>query len=463
MKPIISFFHRFSVRVTVALIVSMFFVAALSNFFIYKYTLDFQFKDLREKLTIIAQTAALTIDVDKLQQIPLTQAGVNTPQYYETAEMLKEIKRANRTIRYVYIMTATSEPGILQFIVDPNLLTKEEYKKGLMVFPGDRYDATRFPEMIKGFDQPIADAKLYTDVWGVTLSGYAPIRTKDGKVFAMLGVDMMADQVYQMQRRVHERGLLVLLMGVLFSVALGIFVSRRAIQPVRQLADATRFIAQGDLDYQVEVKGNDEIAALTESFNFMVRNLAQSREKLHNYFYRVMQSLVRLLEAKDAYTKGHSERVSEYAGKIAEAMGYDLERVEKVKEISHLHDIGKLVIHENVLNKKGPLTDEEWLMIKEHPVLGEEVLKGAVFEEEMLAMVRSHHERCDGKGYPDKLQGDEINIFAQIISVADAFDAMTSSRAYRAALTRKEALAEIQANSGTQFSAKVVSAALKVL
>jgi HD-GYP domain-containing protein (c-di-GMP phosphodiesterase class II) len=463
MKRIVSFFHRFSVRVTIALIVSMFFVAALSNFFIYRYALDFQFKDLQEKLRIIAQTATLAIDVEKLQQVPLTRAGMSTPQYYAVAETLKEIKRANERIRYIYTMAKTSEPGVLQFIVDPNLLTKEEYKKSLTAFPGDRYDATHFPEMLKGFEQSMADAKLCTDVWGVTLSGYAPIRDKEGKVVAILGVDMMADQVYQMQRRVHERGLFVLLLGIIFSVTLGIVVSRRVIEPIRQLADATRFIAKGDLDYQVEVKGSDEIAALAGSFNSMVRNLSQSREKLHNYFYRVMQSLVRLLEAKDAYTKGHSERVSDYAGRIAESMGFDSEKVERIKEISHLHDIGKLVIHENVLNKKGPLTDQEWKMIKEHPALGEEVLKGAVFEDEMLAMVRSHHERYDGSGYPDKLKGNEINIFAQIISVADAFDAMTSSRAYRTALTREKALAEIKANSGLQFNAKVVEAALAVL
>ncbi len=463
MKKIISFFHRFSVRVTIALIASMCLVAALSNFFVYRYALDFQFKDLREKLIIIAQTAALTIDAEKLQQVPLERSGIETPQYHAIAHILKTIKRANSSIRYVYTMAKTTEPGILQFIVDPNLLTKEEYAKGLTVFPGDRYDATHFPEMLKGFDEPIADTKLYADAWGVTLSGYAPIRDPKGEVIAILGVDMMADQVYQMQRRVHKRSLFVFLLGILFSVGLGIFVSRRIIKPVRQLADATQCIAKGDLRCQVEVKGSDEIAALAESFNSMAQSLLQSRERLHNYFYRVMQSLVKLLEAKDAYTKGHSERVSDYAGKIAESMGLDVESVEKVKEISHLHDIGKLAIHEDILNKRGPLTDAEWVKIKEHPALGEKVLKGAIFEDEMLSMVRSHHERYDGSGYPDKLKGSEIHLFAQIISVADAFDAMTSSRAYRSILTREEAFAEIRACSGKQFNPKVVEAALAVL
>lgn len=463
MKNLASFFNRFSVRVAILLIVSMAAVAAISNFFIYRYALDFQFQDLREKLTVIAQTAALAIDAQTLQQVPLTPDGTQSDSYKSVAETLMTIKKANSPIRYIYTMAKTDEDGVLQFVVDPNLVTNDERKKGLTAFPGDRYDARAFPEMIKGFERPMADTKLYVDNWGVTLSGYAPIRDRTGKAVALLGVDVTADHVYQMQRNVHERGLWVLLLGILCSIPLGIFVSRRVIRPVRKLAYATHRIAEGDLDHRVEVSGQDEIAALARSFNVMAQSLSLSREKLHDYFYRVMQSLVRLLEAKDAYTKGHSDRVSQYAGKVASFMGLNPEQVEKIKEISHLHDIGKLVIYEEILNKKAPLSSEEWLMIKEHPVLGEEVLKGAVFEEEMLAMVRSHHERYDGNGYPDKLKGDQIHMFAQIISVADAYDAMTSSRAYRLALTREQALAEIRANSGTQFNPRVIEAALAVL
>ena len=172
---------------------------------------------------------------------------------------------------------------------------------------------------------------------------------------------------------------------------------------------------------------------------------------------------MRILEAKDAYTMGHSERVAEYSKEIALEMGFSQEKAETVRRAGELHDIGKLVIDERIINKKGNLTDEEWKIVKDHPIVAEEVLRPVFIDEEMLAMVRSHHERYDGTGYPDKIKGDSINIFAQIISVADSYDAMTSRRSYREALSKEEAIEQLKKNSGTQFNTQVVKAFLKVL
>jgi putative nucleotidyltransferase with HDIG domain len=172
---------------------------------------------------------------------------------------------------------------------------------------------------------------------------------------------------------------------------------------------------------------------------------------------------VRSIEAKDSYTRGHSDRVAEYAQKIALKMGFSREKAEMVKKVAQLHDIGKLGIDERILNKVEKLTDEEWGMIKKHPETGEEILKPVFLDEKMLALVRSHHERYDGTGYPDGLKGDKTDILAQIVSVADSYDAMTSTRAYRKSLTKEEAVAELKKNSGTQFNPKVAAAFLEVL
>ena len=115
------------------------------------------------------------------------------------------------------------------------------------------------------------------------------------------------------------------------------------------------------------------------------------------------------------------------------------------------------------MNKVEKLTDEEWRIIKEHPVMGEEILGPVFLDKRMLSIVRSHHERYDGKGYPDKLKGDEIDILAQIVSVADSYDAMTTTRAYRAPLGKEAAIEELKKNSGTQFNPNVVEAFLKIL
>ncbi|MCX6340466.1 MAG: HD domain-containing protein [Candidatus Aureabacteria bacterium] len=119
---------------------------------------------------------------------------------------------------------------------------------------------------------------------------------------------------------------------------------------------------------------------------------------------------------------------------------------------------GGIIIQKEILNKQGRLTDEEWKIIHDHPMISEDILKPVVFDKEMLDIVRSHHERYDGIGYPDKMDGKSINIFAQIIAVADSYDAMTSARAYRPALSKGDAIEELKKYSGTQFNPRVVEA-----
>ncbi len=440
------------------LVLSMFFVGAMNNFLIYKFALDSQLDALRNQLMIIAQTAVLVIDADTLMRVSLNPEGVNAPQYKNIAQKLQKIKEINLPIKYIYTMTKTEEKGIWQFIVDPSPLNEEDAS-----YPGDKYNVARFPEMLKGFDIPSADKKLEVDEWGVTLSGYAPIRDKKGKAVAMLGIDISADDVYLTQREIRKRAVFTLVLGIIFSLSLGMLVSNRIADPIRKLAEGTRRIAKGDLQYQVEIKGRNEISELANSFNEMAGSLSESQKKLHDYFYRAMESLVRLLEAKDAYTRGHSGRVAEYTEKIALKMNFPQKEVESLRKIAKVHDIGKLGIQKSILNKKEKLNEREWKIIQEHPIIGEKILKPIVFNKKMLAIVRGHHERYDGKGYPDGIKGDDIAISSQIVSVADTYDAMTSTRAYRIALSKEEAIEELQKNSGIQFNSLVVKAFLKVL
>ena len=463
MNKISQLFKSFQVKVTLAMILSMLFAGGMCNFLIYRFALNSQFNQLRDKLMGIAQTASLMIDADLLLQVPLSREGVGSAQYKIIAEKLRKIQEANPSVKYIYTLTKTEQEGIWQFIVDPEPVTQGGRRKTITSYPGDKYNASRFPEMLKAYDGPSADKKLEIDEWGITLSGYAPIRDKDGKSVAILGVDMTANDVYLTQREVHRRALFVLLLGILLSLILGIFVSKRITDPVEKLVEGTRHIADGNLQYKVEIIGDDEISELSRSFNRMAERLQESRARVLSYFYDVVQSMVRVLEARDHYTRGHSERVSEYAESIALRMGFPKDKVEVLKEMALLHDIGKLGIQDSILNKRGKLTEEEWEIIRKHPIIGEDILKPVLLTEEMLAIVRGHHERYDGKGYPDRLSGDNINIFAAILSVADAYDAMISVRAYRPALSKAEALEELRRNRGTQFHPKVVDVFLSIL
>jgi putative nucleotidyltransferase with HDIG domain len=459
----IRFLRSFQSKVMLVLILSLLFVGALNNFLIYRYALSSQFNDLRTQLKVIAQTAALMFDAESVLQVPASRDSITTPEFRTIAEKLRRIKNTNPPIRYIYIMARTDKENMLRFVVDPDLPEKKEEAMGLLCYPGDLYDATAFPEMLKGFIQPSADTKLGKDPWGITLSGYAPIRDKKGRGSAVLGVDITAAEVFLLQKQVHARAAIVLVLGIILALALSLYLSRRITDPIKKLVDGTHHIAEGNLRHHVEVQGSDEMVELSHSFNHMSHSLYKARKKLLSYFYRVVQSLVRVMEAKDHYIRGHSERVGEYAEKIARKMEIPEDKIELLKEIALLHDIGKLGIHESILNKRGKLTDREWEIIKKHPLIGEDILKPILISREMLEIVKSHHERYDGNGYPNRLSGENIGIFAAIVSVADAYDAMTSPRAYRPPLKQEAAVEELKKNRGSQFNARVVDALLEIL
>jgi putative two-component system response regulator len=175
-----------------------------------------------------------------------------------------------------------------------------------------------------------------------------------------------------------------------------------------------------------------------------------------------VQMLVHALEAKDAYTSGHSARVSRYATKTAVLLGWTDDRLEHIRLGGELHDIGKIGTREDILNKPGALTPAEFEHVKGHAALGERILAPSLAESPIvLRIVRSHHERIDGAGFPDGLMGAAIPPEARIVAVVDAFDAMTTNRAYRPSRTPDQAVQELQRCAGSHFDADVVQAFLR--
>jgi putative two-component system response regulator len=177
-------------------------------------------------------------------------------------------------------------------------------------------------------------------------------------------------------------------------------------------------------------------------------------------FYNV---LVNLIEGKDAYTAGHSQRVGKYAGEIAEAMGLSPEQRRNISCGSMIHDIGKIGIPDAILNKPGKLTDEEFAKIKEHPMTGQKMIDSYEALSPLFPLVKHHHERFDGRGYPTGLRGEEIPIGAAVIAAADSIDAMTSNRSYRDAQDWSFAAEQVEKGKGTQFNPLIADFALKVI
>ncbi|HEU5169763.1 MAG TPA: HD domain-containing phosphohydrolase [Gemmatimonadales bacterium] len=189
------------------------------------------------------------------------------------------------------------------------------------------------------------------------------------------------------------------------------------------------------------------------------RQVRVQAERIKELFLEGVQMLARALEAKDAYTSGHSVRVSRYAVATAQQLGFDAAAIEAIRLGGELHDIGKIGTREAVLHKPGRLTPDEFRQITEHPVLGEQMLSPLARETPaVLRIVRSHHERLDGSGFPDRLRGDGIPLEARIVAVADSFDAMTTWRPYRESRSPAEALGELHRVAGSQLDPAAVAA-----
>ena len=191
--------------------------------------------------------------------------------------------------------------------------------------------------------------------------------------------------------------------------------------------------------------------------------LDKRKKNIEEMSLQLMQMLSTTIEAKDEYTKGHSHRVAEYSVLIARELGWNEKELSNLKNAAHLHDIGKIAIPDTILNKPSKLSEEEFSIIKEHTIIGANILKNISLIDHVQEIVRNHHERYDGNGYPDGLKGKEIPLHARIVAVADSYDAMSSQRIYRNQLPSEKIIQELENNKGTQFDPKITDIFLKLL
>ncbi|MFH1139301.1 MAG: HD domain-containing phosphohydrolase [Pseudomonadota bacterium] len=193
------------------------------------------------------------------------------------------------------------------------------------------------------------------------------------------------------------------------------------------------------------------------------RLLKQYADELESVALSFITTMLTALEEKDRYTAGHSRRVTHYAVGAAKILNVPSHELWVLQTAGQLHDMGKLMIDQSYVNKPGPLTEEEWEIMKEHPAMADRFLSPLLFLEEVRPIIRRHHERLDGSGYPDGLRGEEIDDLTRILTVADAYDAMTSQRSYRAPMPQEEALNELQLGQGAQFGREAVEALITFL
>jgi putative nucleotidyltransferase with HDIG domain len=279
----------------------------------------------------------------------------------------------------------------------------------------------------------------------------------DAAVYTLDSIDAAAGPVLSAAfRAVLLTGIGALLLAGLASISLSHSVAR----PIDLLSRSlTGMIAARAFDTPVPMTGSSrEVDALAGTFNSLMTSLAAAESETRDAYVGAIRALAMALDARDPYTAGHSERVSAIAVAIGQQLGLAEPDIDVLRLGALLHDIGKIGIPDDVLRKPGPLTAAEFETIKQHPGMGARILRNVPFLAPHLPIVELHHERPDGKGYPYGLRADETPLLARIVHVADAFDAITSARAYRPARSAAEGLAELWKHAGSQFDAEAVQA-----
>jgi putative nucleotidyltransferase with HDIG domain len=276
-----------------------------------------------------------------------------------------------------------------------------------------------------------------------------------------LGYLAVALNTAQLQAGLDHLRLLLLILfaaAALITLVIGLGLAGAITRPVQRLVGAMGAVAAGDLSQRAPVGPSDEIGYLGKVFNLMTIGLQEKTQALEDTYFAAIEALARAIDARDPYTYGHSARVAAFSLEIADQLGYPKDKREGLRRAALLHDIGKIGIEDHILRKTGALNYIEAKEMREHPVIGHQMLKDVPFLHSSLSGIRHHHERWDGAGYPDTLSGETIPLQVRILSVADVFDALTSDRPYRSAMSVAEATEMIEREAGRQFDPAVVAA-----
>ena len=297
------------------------------------------------------------------------------------------------------------------------------------------------------------------------LVGYefeAPIRFANRKVGEVV-VGLKSDILLTARKAARNQTLWVAGLALCLGGAGTLLLAKFLTAPIKRLATGVSQVKAGDSEVEIQITSRDELGELTRSFNEMSKVILAQKESLQSYAATLEQSytsMVRILaaalDARDKYTLGHSARVAWLSLLIGKNLGLNEEELKELEMACFLHDIGKLRVPDMILQKVEELEEEEYALIRQHPQFGAEILHLADSLHKYIPAVLHHHEWYDGSGYPHGLKGEEIHLFAQIVSIADSYDAMTSSRPYRRGLSKRTATREIIKFRGTQFSPRLV-------
>lgn len=402
----------FSLRVKVALSFSLLLIilSGVVAFSLVRYEWIFLIRESEKRVKSLAENLAVNardpmLAADDLRFGPVTESTM-----------------LDQDVQYAYLV---DHKGRIVYHSDP-LKTGHTLERGLI------------PEGSRGVIQAVVPMMVEGVRIGSAVVGLGADHVKSAMKMTLMGL------------------LLPLVIVTVGGIVAIFFLSGFHVRRIEGLESAVQAVGSGDLLVRVDVQSKDEIGRLTSHFNEMVLQIKDARRERERNFKETISALAAAVEAKDAYTRGHCERVSAISRAIAERMGMEEGEQRDMELAAILHDIGKIGIEGEIIGKEGPLAVKEFGNMQRHPEIGARIL-GAISTLGRVALfVRHHHERYDGSGYPDGLAGVEIPLASRIVNLVDAYDAMTSNRSYRSALSAGEAVGRIKQSSGTQFDPGVV-------
>ncbi|HEV8267453.1 MAG TPA: HD domain-containing phosphohydrolase [Thermoanaerobaculia bacterium] len=353
---------------------------------------------------------------------------------------------------------------VVAYVVDRqgNLLLTNE---GARVSPGPKESPQKIELVEEFIAHQVRLTKSYTRGFGENakrvLGTVAPVENPDWGVLVEKDEKQAFASVDQMTRSTTRGAGVALLLAVIAAA----FAARTLSRPVLELVAKARSIAEGNYSQRVAVRGTRELAELGETFNAMSDSLEKSIERLkqaarenQELFINSIRTLAAAIDAKDPYTRGHSERVARYAVAIGKHYGLVGEDLKRVRISALLHDVGKIGIDDRILRKPTALTDEEFEVMKTHPTKGALIIGQIPQLRDIIPGIKYHHEKWEGGGYPDGLAREEIPMLARVVTVADTFDAMTTTRPYQKAMALDYVISRIKSFSGTRFDPAVIAA-----
>lgn len=323
------------------------------------------------------------------------------------------------------------------------------------------------PELSVKMSNEDGNVGFYADSSGSKVAFYTAIPGTDWTIYIV----QSTAELYEKNHEFLQIGIFVLLMSIIVAVGCSYYLANILTKPLNNLIES--FDATSDdysytrIDFVKDSNKNygipPEIQKLTDSLNHMISKLSLQQSELKELNTSIIETLITLLEINDRYTVGHSHNVSRLSVRLADKLGLNSQLKEMLSVAALLHDIGKIGVNTNILNKPAALTPEEYEVIKKHPFLGFMALQSASKLSEISQIILAHHERYDGQGYPNGLKGENIPFLARIICVADAFDAMYSDRPYRQGLSLDKIISILTAEHGHQFDPLVADAMLELI